>query len=185
MKILERVRLNDKQFIAQLYEQHRLEYIHFSSKKYGLNQEDSADIYQESFIDFVVMVREGKLTTLSSSFKTFLFQIGIHRTLNQFRRQRVKSNYLESKVLEQQNGAESFFHHLELLEDKEWVQSLMDQLPQKDQKVLELFYFREFNMESIAREMGYKSANMAKKKKFTALRKLITLAQMQLTKEES
>ena len=56
---------------------------------------------------------------------------------------------------------------------KETVKNLLNNQCKDCKKVLELYYFKELNMEQIAEEMGYKNANVAKKKKYECLKKVM------------
>jgi len=52
------------------------------------------------------------------------------------------------------------------------VKKYILQLGEKCRKVLMLYYENEFSMESIAINMGYKNASVAKKKKHECMKKL-------------
>src|SRR5690606_93544 len=54
----------------------------------------------------------------------------------------------------------------------EQVKAAIEKLPDDCQQVLKLYYFNEYDMESIAREMGYKNADTAKSKKSLCMKKL-------------
>ena len=60
-------------------------------------------------------------------------------------------------------------------ENKEMVRKYLEQLDGNCRKVLELYYLQGMKMEEIARELGYKNANVAKKKKSLCLKKLAEL----------
>lgn len=56
---------------------------------------------------------------------------------------------------------------------QEQISNAIEKLPDDCQQVLKLYYFKEFDMESVAREMDYKNANTAKSKKSLCMKKLI------------
>lgn len=56
---------------------------------------------------------------------------------------------------------------------QEQISNAIKKLPEDCQKVLKLFYFKEYDMDSIAREMDYKNADTAKSKKSVCMKNLI------------
>ena len=49
----------------------------------------------------------------------------------------------------------------------------ISRLPKDCQRLLKLYYFKEYDMTSIARELNYKNADTAKSKKSVCMKKLL------------
>ena len=58
---------------------------------------------------------------------------------------------------------------------KELVRGLLSRIGEPCKTVLQLFYFQDYSMDSIATEMGYKSEQIAAKRKFICLQQLRTM----------
>ncbi len=59
--------------------------------------------------------------------------------------------------------------------DKLMIEKVIKELPEIDQKILKMYYFDNFNLETIAKELGYKNANVVKSKKSACLKKMISI----------
>ncbi|MFM9008450.1 MAG: hypothetical protein ACKORE_07715, partial [Bacteroidota bacterium] len=55
------------------------------------------------------------------------------------------------------------------------IRSGLNQLEQKERSLIELFYFNRLDMQTIASRLGYKNADVAKKRKYEVFQKLCTL----------
>ncbi len=53
------------------------------------------------------------------------------------------------------------------------IAQAMSKLPKDCQRLLKLYYFKEYDMLSIARELNYKNADTAKSKKSICMKKLL------------
>lgn len=56
---------------------------------------------------------------------------------------------------------------------QEQISKAIEKIPEDCQKVLNLFYFKEYDMDSIAREMNYKNGDTAKSKKSVCMKNLM------------
>lgn len=73
-----------------------------------------------------------------------------------------------------ENGeVENFMEEENKAYTQEQISKAIEKLPEDCQKVLKLFYFSEYDMESIARELNYKNADTAKSKKSVCMKNLM------------
>ena len=75
-ELLTLIRSGDRQFLRKLYEEHRDAFGVWVARSYKCDDDMIADIYQQAFTTLYLNVKEGKLTSLTSSLKTYLFAIG-------------------------------------------------------------------------------------------------------------
>ena len=64
--------------------------------------------------------------------------------------------------------------------NKKIVEEYLNKLPPKEQEILRLYYIDELDMKTIAKKMGYKNADVAKKKKYEVFKKLAVLVKNNL-----
>lgn len=169
--LIHRIKSGDERVLVQLYEKYRNEFIHWSYKSLGVQKEVAQDAFQEAMLDFHSNVLSGKLTELTSSIKTYLFQIGKHKLLNHIKKEQ-SITYLESLQMIKVNEYEDFMEEEQKTYTQEQISKAINKLPQDCQEVLKLYYFKEYDMESVAREMNYKNSDTAKSKKSVCMKRL-------------
>lgn len=73
-----------------------------------------------------------------------------------------------------ENGElETFMEEENKAYTQEQISKAIEKLPEDCQQVLKLFYFNEYDMDSIARELNYKNADTAKTKKSLCMKNLM------------
>lgn len=159
--------------IFMIYRLHRHDFMTWARYKYGLNGEDAKDIYQDVILVFWKNLQTGKLTELNCEIKTYLFSIGKNLILN-LKKKRSREVTLDEVHLI--NGSEN---HIEMNHkrehNKKLVEENLNKLPANERRILELYYMQQKDMKQIAIEMGYKNADVAKKKKYQVFKKLAAL----------
>jgi len=160
----------DSTIITALYTEYFGSIKRFIQSNSG-TEEDARDIFQEAI---VVLYRKAvsKQLTLTSSLYTFLYAICKNLWLKQLRRKKadgvtihqdtvyIYEDDLEATIVEQEQY--SFF------------MSKFRELGKDCQKVLRLFFDRK-SMQEIAKLMGYKSTQYAKKRKFICKKYLLDI----------
>lgn len=170
--IIHKIKNGDEQPLIDIYEKYRDEFIVWSTSNFRIDSEFSKDIFQETLLDFNENIHSGKLSELSSTVKTYLFQIGKHKILN-YQKKQGRTTYFEKVHLIESKEHIDFMDDEQKAYTQEQISKAIEKLPDDCQEVLKLYYFKEFDMESIAREMEYKNANTAKSKKSLCMKKLI------------
>ena len=170
--IIQEIKSGNENILIRFYEVYRDEFIAFSAKNYNAQNEQSKDAFQDAVLDFHQNIISGQLIELTASPKTYLFQLGRNKVLNILKKER-RITYLEDIQVIKGQEYESFVEDNEAAFTQEQMQSVIPLMPNDCQKVLKLFYYNEYDMESIADEMNYKNSNTAKSKKSVCMKKLI------------
>jgi len=159
--------------IEALYLRHRRPFIAWAAKQFGLAQEDALDVYQEAIIAFVRNVRAGRYDPAASEPSTYLFAIGRNQALNALRRRKGRDarNVSDLRIA---HSPESEQRHDEE-HNAHLIAGGMAALSEKEREILRLYYSEERSMTEIAEAMGYHNADVAKKMKYVAFRKIAAL----------
>jgi RNA polymerase sigma-70 factor (ECF subfamily) len=170
-KLLAQVKIGERKFLRKLYEEHRNAFGIWISRNYHCDEDMIADIYQQAFTTFYYNVKEGKLTNLTSSLKTYLFAIGRNLIRDHFKIATRRKEIMEVAVDIQHvdNEIISRYEHSAL---KETVKVLLGRIGEPCKTVLELFYLKGYALDVIASEMNYKSENIVSKRKFICLKQM-------------
>lgn len=155
--------------IEALYELYKPPFILFAIRNYPLSEETAADIYQESFTAMYQNIRDGKYTERNVSLKTYLFEIGKHQIFNHLNKEQKEAGVLQTLASEwnaHQYPVE------EWNEAQNIVSGLLEEADADCNKVLTLYYWEHRKMKDIARDMNYKTEQVAKNKKSSCLRRL-------------
>ncbi|MBX2814647.1 MAG: sigma-70 family RNA polymerase sigma factor [Saprospiraceae bacterium] len=170
---LSEVQAGNQAMIKRLYDQFRSEFITWSQKSYGLQDDKAIELYQQSFTAFYYNVRERKITQLESSIKTYLFAIGKNKIRDHFKKSQRNDESLDEH---HHIGVDAqIMSKYESVDLSSKVKFLLNRIGEPCQTVLKLYYFEHYSMESIASRMNYKSENVAAKRKFTCLKQLRTM----------
>lgn len=163
-----------EQEVAAHYRRFRDEFVAWAGKNYSADTEDAKDVFQEAILAYYEQRLGGNLDGFSGNIKTYLFAIGKNMLLSRLRRSRIAGNHSERYAIHV-NGQHmpDTQERMERDEDLGKVQAEMEKLSPADRRVLELYYVDRMNMADIATAMGYASANVAKKKKCIALKRLM------------
>ena len=164
--IIEAIKHGDKKVLFVIYDELRNEFISWTVANHQVDKEDAKDLFQDAIIDLHNNVRDGKFFASSTSIKTYLFSIGKNKILNFINRG--VNNYDFSEVNEGTLISQESVDDLKI----NIIKTAILEMGEKCRNVLLMFYERGFDMESIASNMGYASANVAKKKKHECLKKL-------------
>lgn len=75
IELIQKIKSGDSAAIDRFYRMHRVEFLHWTFKTFGLTMENALDIYHDTFIVLCENVKNGKLRYLQSSLKTYMFAI--------------------------------------------------------------------------------------------------------------
>ena len=174
--------MTDKE-IEQIYLRHRSSFLTWSAKQFGLSRDEALDIYQEAIIAFTRNVRTGKFDPAASEPSTYLFAIGRNHALHLLRRRNGRGIQDLSR-LHIAHPSESEHHH-EQEHTSYLISSGMAALSEKEREILRLYYFEDRSMAEIAKALGYNNADVAKKMKYVAFRKIAALITKPVAPERS
>src|SRR5690554_138507 len=170
---LEQLKKGNLKVLDKIYLEYKKEFLYFA-KKFNEDDEASLDVFQDCMIVLYENVCCGKLSELKSSLKTYLFSIGKYK-LYRINQENQKRN--KEWAAEFHNETEDLFEDEINEERMKLIKKAFDQLGKKCRQLLELFYFRGFDLEEIRNEMGLVNTNTAKSQKsrcLSHLRKLTT-----------
>lgn len=163
---------DDRLKIKALYNRYRAEFLGFG-KRYNLNQDALADVYQEAFLALRKHAISGRLDSVQSSMKTYLFGIGKYKIFD---------------VLKEKNHNVPFEANLHIVgeeveeieidegppltQEQFLLRKYFKELGEKCRQVLTLFYYRGLSIIEIAEQAGYDNANVVKAHKSRCLKSL-------------
>ena len=171
-KHIEALKCDDNSRTKELYGRYRDEFFAFS-RKYNIDKTDCADIYQEAFIAIRKHAISGKLHSVNSSFKTYLFGIGKHLIYNKLKDYATKSSY-NPKL----HNADSEYDVIQVEDEKELTQEQrllqhhFNRLGKSCQQMLTLSFYRGLTNEEIAKQYGYESEAVVRSHKSRCLKTL-------------
>lgn len=140
--ILEKLRNGDESPLYDLYKLYRNEFIVWAISNYKSTKEQAKDAFQEAVLDFHQNVVSGHLTELSSTIKTYLFQIGKHKLLN-IQKKESRMTYHEALHLIENGEAEKFMEEENKAYTQEQITKAIEKLPEDCQQVLKLNAYRK------------------------------------------
>ncbi len=161
--IIEAIKAGSEKILFQLYETYRDEFVSWAIRNHQVSIEEAKDVFQESVVGLYRNVKNGKADTLEASMKTYLFGIGKNIILNALKRKGVEAKAYENFSEGYDNGINEHCEHEHLVN---LVKMLYRAMGSPCKEILEMYYEKSFDMESVAARIGYKNADVAKKKKY-------------------
>lgn len=159
---------------AAHYRQHRDAFTKWARNQFGAETEEARDAFHEAVCVYYEQLASGRLDGFSGNVRTYLFAIGRNHLLTRVRSQAIRGNHSAPYAIHVQGLAQASAQEtMEREEDLDRVRAELDRLGPDDRRVLELYYIDRLDMRTIAETMGYKNANVAKKKKCIALKRLL------------
>ncbi len=136
---------------------------------------DAADIFQDSIIVFYNKVQK-KDFVLTCTIQTYLVSVSRNLWFNRIRKLKKKAS-LES-IDQECNQDILIVDQIMKDERNEVISSMVEQLGEKCQQVLEQYYYRRMRMKDIATYMGLENEQVAKNRKSRCLKKLRQLVNL-------
>jgi RNA polymerase sigma factor (sigma-70 family) len=167
--IVEAIKAGSEKILFQLYEAYRDEFVSWAIRNHQVSVEEAKDVFQESVVALYKNVKGGKVDNIEVSIKTYLFGIGKNIILNAIKRKGIETKAYESFTQENDNGILNHYEHQHLVD---LIKRIYRAMGSPCKEILEMYYEKEFDMESIAERIGYKNADVAKKKKYECLKSL-------------
>lgn len=159
--------------VSKLYNANRDAFLNFG-KKYGLNYDDLCDIYQEAFIALRKHAINGKLETVKSSLKTYLFGIGKFMIFDLLKDKKKTTELKPAafgihdsiELISTENDEEALSHEQILL------RTYFKKLGKKCQDMLTLFYSRGLSIDEIVEHTDYTDGSVVRSQKSRCLKTL-------------
>jgi RNA polymerase sigma factor (sigma-70 family) len=164
---------SDSKEITSLYNSNRGAFMGFG-KKYGLNDDDLSDIYQEAFIALRKHAINGKLDTVKSSLKTYLFGIGKFMIYDLLKEKQKTISYEPAVHITHDNiDTISFDSNTEELTlEQRLLHTYFKKLGKKCQQMLTLFYSRGLTNDEIVTSTDYADSSVVRSQKSRCIKSL-------------
>ena len=135
------------------------------------NRQDAQDIFQETVVTFIDVVRKNKFRG-ESSIKTFLVSLARNIWLNQLRK-RDRSSVRDVVFEKSRDTTESdVSEHIADLESKRILMATIEKLGEKCRKILVMFYFQELSTKEMLQHLPYENEQVVRNKKHKCLQEL-------------
>ncbi|MGB3948548.1 MAG: sigma-70 family RNA polymerase sigma factor [Bacteroidia bacterium] len=180
--LIDNIKQGNQQPLMDVYKLYRNEFISFAFTHYACDSESAKDIFQDVLVAFYENIKSGKLTEITGDLKTYLFAIGKFKIINFQKREARKVTFDTFSLINSQHQIENSMADKE---EQEFIKSTINRFLNEQcedcKKVLEMYYFEELDMKTIAEKMGYKNANVAKKKKYECFKKMAEMVKNNLS----
>ncbi len=167
--IIEAIKAGSEKILFQIYETYRDEFVSWAIRNHQVSTEEAKDVFQESILGLYKSVKAGNADRLEVSIKTYLFGIGKNVILNAIKRKGIEAKAYENFTKINDNAINEHYEQEHLVN---LVKRLYLAMGSPCKEILEMYYEKGFDMESIALRTGYKNADVAKKKKYECLKAL-------------
>ncbi|MDX1271186.1 RNA polymerase sigma factor [Bizionia paragorgiae] len=157
-----------------IYENNRTKFLNFA-RRYGLEDDDIVDVYQDAYIAFYNNVMSGKLETLTSSVSTYIISIGKFMIFDKLKRNKtVRTVDFDVSVLQKNaNIVDAMDIETEALTvQQRLLKKHFKTLGRQCQELLTLFYYRGFTIKEILNHGSYNSENVVKSAKSRCMKTL-------------
>ena len=168
-QIIEEIRIHNRKVIAEVYEKYHHTFLHFACKTYKVEEQLARDVYQDTFLNFLSNIQNGKLSTLTSSLETYLFQIGKFQIFNNMR---AKNKFAKSLNYDPPDETFSDEEHKEKDKKLDIVVNAIKILDEKCAGLLSDFYVKGEKYESLMSKFGFSTHDSIKSQKYKCMKKL-------------
>jgi|SRR5690554_6820377 len=167
-RLIEQIQSGDQKSIERIYTQFKTEFLVYSSR-FSVSDEDALDIYQDSIIALYENILSGKLTSFTSSLKTYLFAIGKYKIYNSLKVKVIIEDIDDYEFLLKEESDDEFLLREENVKK---LQQAYQTLGGKCQKVVKLFYYENLTIEEIKDRLGYASKDVVKSQKSRCIKQI-------------
>jgi len=174
-EIIELIKKGDPRGLNTAYEAFRSEFVHWLMKFQKWDNEEAREYYQAAILIVYDNIHAGKLDTLRSSLKTYLFGIGKNLVWQNYRtsqrQQAIGAEfYLQNYLQPEDEDGKSVEMNLDIISHS------FNQLGEPCHELLEQYYFHRKSMDEICASMGYKNPETAKNQKYKCMERLRKMA---------
>jgi len=182
-EIIQKIRSGGQTELGMIYEEYRKEFLQWITKEYECSLDDGKDIYQLVILIFYDNIKQGKLEFLVSSVKTYLFGIGKNLAKDNRRKEKKFTPINQEKWLKEYLIDEPD----QVIEESTFAiaKRALEKLGQPCQRLIELFYYENKNMQEITDAMQYKNSETAKNQKCKCMARLRKLVDQEIEKNSN
>lgn len=170
-KIIKNIRDGDYKEIATFYDRYKKDFVRWAIRKFPVTKDDALDIFQDTMIALLKNIKQGKIEKFDYSVKSYLYAIGRNLLLNKVKFEKRFDNEIDEST------AGKIAHQVVFFSDNadhntRVVDQLLHKLGEPCYTILKLFYYHNYSLESVAREIGSKTANVARAQKARCIKSL-------------
>ncbi len=172
---LPRIKNNDTKVIGELYKLYRDDFIRFiKSRFFSLDSERIEDAYSEAFHALYRNVQNGKLVKLTGTLKTYLFQIGLFKAIDEINRKKklLGEELLDYKPTEEMLQLDYFEEDDEEVIKIRELNETVGQMKEPCSTLLRLFWFERKRDSEILPLTSFASVDVVKVKRSRCMKKL-------------
>lgn len=171
-ELLQKLSQNDSQVVEQIYQQHykiTASWIY----KYGGNEQDAADVCQESMV-ILYEKSQDESFRLTCKITTYLFAVAknLWYKQSQRRKEELKGWDEESQQIKDETYDADISAHEEREMHYQQLDNALTMLGEPCSKILKAYYYGKKSMQQIAEEHNYTNADNAKTQKYKCLTRL-------------
>ena len=160
--------------VTKLYKQYNKEFIGFAKRNfYGIKDQQIEDAYQECFHALYRNIKNGRLVSLSCSLKSYLFQIGKYKIIDEMNRSR---RLMGQEIIDYRPPEE--ISSLDYFDDDEQtrkaliVNKVISSLKEPCKTLLNLFWYEEKSDKEIVATTSYTSTETVKNQRSRCMKML-------------
>ncbi len=178
-QILADIRIGKEEVLQDIYNANRDAFLTWSRKRFSCSEDDILDAYQDAMIVFYNNVKNKKITNLESTIKTYIFAIGKNLLLKSYanNQKTTLSDNIDDAIVRKVDYTVG--HKIELTHRQQVLSGILNQMGDVCANIIKLFYYRNFSIEAIKHELGYKHVDVVKSQKLRCMKKLKTMAKAQ------
>jgi RNA polymerase sigma factor (sigma-70 family) len=173
--VLQRIKEDDSRIISKLYVRYHDEFIGFIRKKFtNISGDVVEDIFSDSFHALCRNIKSGRLVNLNCSIKTYLFQIGKYKAIDELKRQKtiVSGEFIDYKPPEELKEFDFIDDTDEQVLMKRLLHECVSGLKPPCKVLLELFWFENKRDAEIMNLTGYSSTDTVKNQRSRCMKTL-------------
>ena len=162
-EIIEEIRNGNLQYLDQIYLEVKPTFFSFVKKNFqGITTQEAEDVYQDTIIALYKNIQRGVLTEIEISFSAYVIHIGKMKLIKLVEdKQRVRSTNIDDVPdIMYENIGNVEWHKVEKM-----VSFIFGNIDEGCKAILERYYFKNMSMDEIAKDLGYKNADVVKSKK--------------------
>jgi RNA polymerase sigma factor (sigma-70 family) len=160
--MIDEIKKGDRKAVEKLYLEHRTGFLLFV-RKYGIDQEEAADVYQDAVIALMENIKKGKLDHTQVEVKTYLYAIGKYMAMRRANKEVKRDTFLGEMYWEEAEEEETVLPDLG---------PALSRLGERCYQILKLFYYENKKLEEIQSQLTYSSKDVLKSQKSRCLKQL-------------
>jgi len=169
--ILELLKTGNKDTLQRIYSDNRGTFINFA-KKYNIDENDAADIYQDAIIVLYENAINGKIEELNCSISTYLFAIGKYKFF-QTHREYAKVDFDHNLFVQEKNIEYDVNPFDEgITNQQRLLRKYFPKLGERCKEILVLFYYKGFNLDEIREHLNYSDKSVLKSQKSRCMKQI-------------